>query len=251
MATEDLGLQLVGTVVAENPWDSLAIIEDRSTGKQYPRREGDRVGKRAVVKKILRNRVVIDAGSGEVMLVMGHSQSSGSPPAGYQGVGGRVPESTKFYASVVRDQDLNIFLPKTYDRKDVDAYFADLDRWRKLHVDPAGEGNSAGGFVITHIQRGSVPWRMGLRSGDAIKSVNGEVISGPDEVGTFFNTLKRGGEISVGIERESEAQELQISVPVASAEAAPPDSVPPVEDREPVPGEEGGPGAEPEKEVSQ
>ena len=215
MATEELGLQLIGTVVADNPWDRLAIIEDRNTGKQYPRREGDRVGKKAVVKKILRNRVIIDAGSGEVILVIGHSQPSGSPPARYQGARGRVPASTQFYASVVRGQDLNIFLPKTYDRKDVDTYFADMDAWRKTHVQPAGEGNAAAGFVITNIQRGSVPWRMGLRSGDAIKSVNGKVISGPDEVGTFFNTIKKGGEISVGIERESEAQELQISVPVA------------------------------------
>jgi len=215
-ATEDLGLQLFGTVVADNPRDSLAIIEDRDTGKQYPLREGDRVGKQAVVKKILRNRVIIDAGNGEVMLVMGHSQPSGIPPARYQGAGGRVPASTRFYASVVRGQDLNIFLPKTYDRKDVDTYFADMEAWKKLHVQSAGEGDAAAGFVINHIQRGSVPWRMGLRSGDAIKRVNGEVISGPDEAGAFFDTLKRGGEISVGIEREGEAQELQISVPAAS-----------------------------------
>jgi hypothetical protein len=58
LAKKDLGLKLVGTVVADDPVMSRAIIDNRSIKKQEAYREGDTAGK-VKIKKILRNNVVI------------------------------------------------------------------------------------------------------------------------------------------------------------------------------------------------
>ena len=69
-------LELVGTVVSNNSEMTLAIITDPSTRKQRVYHEGDRVGQKALIKKIMRNRVIIDAGDGDIMLSILHKGSS-------------------------------------------------------------------------------------------------------------------------------------------------------------------------------
>ena len=207
LATRDIGLNLVGTVVADNPEMSVVVLYKQATRKQGIYREGDRVMK-IMIKKILRNRVIIDAGSGEVMLTMLHSQPSSIHPASYQAARIQPPANT------VRPTGLNALMPTTYERKDVDLYFANIDALNQVHVKPTEDVDEPAGFVIRRIGRGSIPWRMGFRNGDLIKSVNGQAISSPDEANTLFQTLKRGGNVTVDIEREKKTQELQIAVPV-------------------------------------
>ena len=64
LASKSLGLRLVGTVVAGDPEMSLAIIEQEGTGKQRIYYEGERAGM-SLIKKILRNEVIIDDGRRE------------------------------------------------------------------------------------------------------------------------------------------------------------------------------------------
>jgi general secretion pathway protein C len=208
LATQDMGLKLVGTVVADDPGMSVVIIYKHATKKQGVYREGDRVGKKALIKKILRNRVIIDAGKGEAMLTMMHGQPSVSQPVRYQAARIRPPAKT------VRPTGMNALMPTTYERKDVDLYFANIDALKQVHVKPLEQADGSAGFAIRRLRRGSIPWRMGLRNGDVIKGINGKAISSPDEADAFFQTLKKGGNISVEIERKSTTQELQIAVPV-------------------------------------
>ena len=69
LAKKDLGLELVGTVVADNPKMSRAIIDNRKTRKQEAYREGDNAGK-VKIKKILRNNVVITTAKGDELLTV-------------------------------------------------------------------------------------------------------------------------------------------------------------------------------------
>jgi type II secretion system protein C len=199
MATQELGLKLIGTVVADDPEDSLAVIEDRTNGKQYPRREGDRVGK-ALIKKILRNEVIINAGRGDKMLTMLHEQPSGGEPVPYQAAGIQHPANTA--ESTTR---LN--------REDVAPYFADISQLKEqLLLHPIHQENEPAGFLVRNIKRGSILWRMGLRNRDVVKGVNGRAVTSPDEADAFFQDLKKGGVITVEVERARRAQELKIEI---------------------------------------
>ncbi len=58
LAEKNIGLKLVGTVVANDAHFSRAIVHVTKTREQGAYREGDQAGK-AKIKKILRNKVVI------------------------------------------------------------------------------------------------------------------------------------------------------------------------------------------------
>ena len=87
----DVSLKLIGTAVADDPELSMAIIEIRGTRKQSYIREGDWVGG-VRIKKILRNRLIIDYGKKEIKVAMlqslpGENETSafGSAPTADQG----------------------------------------------------------------------------------------------------------------------------------------------------------------------
>jgi type II secretory pathway component PulC len=69
LAEKDLGLILIGTVLAEDPKMNIAIIDNRSTQLQESYHEGDRIGE-VLVKRILWDKVVIETERGEELLVM-------------------------------------------------------------------------------------------------------------------------------------------------------------------------------------
>ena len=53
--------------------------------------------------------------------------------------------------------------------------------------------------------------RFGLRTGDVIKEMNGEEITGPDDAETFFQTLAGGGKLTIVVERRGRLQKLNLS----------------------------------------
>jgi hypothetical protein len=70
----DISLKLIGTAMADDPELSMAIVEIRGTRQQRYFREGDWVGG-VRIKKILRNRLIVDYGKKEVNVAMLHSHS--------------------------------------------------------------------------------------------------------------------------------------------------------------------------------
>jgi hypothetical protein len=76
IADKDLGLSLIGTVLADDPKMNVAIIENRSTRQQEPYREGDRIGE-VLVKRIFWNNVIIETDGGEALLVMTFEGTAG------------------------------------------------------------------------------------------------------------------------------------------------------------------------------
>jgi type II secretion system protein C len=192
-----LGLKLVGTVVGDDSAMNFAFIDNQATRKQEAYHEGDRVGQ-ALIKKILRNNVVLNTGSGDEVLTMEHKESAGSTPVSRASVGS---EPAAAQSSAIR-----------LDRAEVEPYFADINALKQVYVKPIEEVDGPAGFMIRRIRRGSIPWRMGFRNGDLIKSVNGKAISSPDQADTFFQTLKEGGEITVEIKRSGLIRQLQLEI---------------------------------------
>jgi len=197
VALKVLGLKLVGTVVGDDEAVNLAIIDDQSTRKQDLYREGDQAGQ-ALVKKILRNKVVLNTGSGDEVLTMEPEEKAGSSP--------------------VRQQPLTS-LPTTptesgkLAREEVEFELPEYTRLMKqVGVRPHVEEGKPAGFMVYNINPDSIYAKMGLENGDVIKSLNGQPIETTEQAVDFYNRLKEGGEITLEIKRDDSTLELRFEI---------------------------------------
>jgi hypothetical protein len=76
VADKNLGLSLVGTVLADDPKMNIAVIDNRSTRQQERYHEGDRIGE-VLVKRIFWDTVIIETERGEELLVMSFEGTAG------------------------------------------------------------------------------------------------------------------------------------------------------------------------------
>ncbi len=208
LAKKDLGLTLMGTVVANDAAFSRAIVHVSKTRAQDAYREGEQAGE-AKIKKILRNKVVITTDKGDLLLTVDQddfgksggalsnqrrapmSLTAPQPTAAEMGSGspGTTPRR-----SVRRAISLN--------RDEVQATLADTDQLlQQLTVSPFMQGDQPAGFIISNIPRGSILTRMGLRNGYVVTGINDQGITNPDQAAEFFRTLAQGGEVTIQVRR--------------------------------------------------
>ncbi|MBW1982932.1 MAG: PDZ domain-containing protein [Deltaproteobacteria bacterium] len=198
LALDDLGLRLVGTVVAGGPVESVAIIEDARTRKQGVYHEGDRV-KEALIKKILRLSVVVNTGERDEMLTMA------TPEKGRRAPVSRAPRRSPPRPAPGRTVQL--------DRDEIESSMQDLNKlMRQVRIRPYMEGRKPAGFLVTNIKPGSIFAKMGLRNGDVIQAVNDEEITSPEQAIDFYESLMEGGEIALQIKRGRRKRELHYEI---------------------------------------
>ena len=185
-ADANIGLRLVGTVVIENSGKSLAIVDHEQTGKQEACWEGSRFGQ-VLIKKIFRDRVIIDAGNGEEILSMEPGRGIGSRS---------VPTQTA-----------------RLDRKEVAAVLPDyMSLVKTVRIRPHLEAGRPGGILIYNIDPEGLFGKMGLQDGDVIKAVNGEPLTVTLDAVEFYNRLKHGGRVTLAVQRGEENVQLRIQV---------------------------------------
>jgi len=210
LAKKDIGLKLVGTVVADDASLSRAIIDVQKTKDQEAYREGEKAGE-ARIKKILRNKVVITTATGDQLLAIEAEDfaksstsaakrglASGSVQYPQQVPGAAAPGSPVTGSSFNRARSASINLK----RGEVETALADTDRLlQEVKVTPFLQGDNPAGFIINNIPRGSILTRMGLRNGYVVKQLNDSEITSPDQAAEFFRTLAAGGEVTFQIQR--------------------------------------------------
>jgi type II secretion system protein C len=200
-AEKSLGLKLVGTVAGDDSVTSFAIIENNSTRKQELYHEGDKAGE-VLIRRILRNRVVIDAGRGDEVLTL-ELQESGKK-LGFSSVQQRVETSVQ---SNGRHQNLQL------DREELVASLADIEELiQQVHLTPYTLGNQPMGFMITEIPTDSVLAKIGLRSGDVIKAINDKTVTGPDDAVAFFQKIRESREVEIQLTRRRRPIQISLNI---------------------------------------
>jgi general secretion pathway protein C len=209
-AKKDLGLALVGTVVADDPRLSRAIIDNRGIRKQEAYREGETAGK-AKIKKILRNNVVITTADGDELLTVEVKESGRIAPAA---LSKRVGSQASSAQPVTGTRRLNTRTSSiSLKREEVAASLADIDGlMHQMPVTPYMQGEQASGFRITRIPRDSVLRKMGLRSRDVIVGIDDETITGPDQAADFFQRLAGGGEVTIKLKRRRRTRQIKLNI---------------------------------------
>jgi len=199
VAVKSLGLKLVGTVVANKPEESSAIIEDLTSRKQEVYREGDEV-KNTRIKRILRHNVIINTGTRDEVLTMLPEESTEKSSAPARPTRGR-PKPASGTSSI------------QLDREELESQMADLNElMQQVRIRPFMEGKNPAGFLVSNIKPGSLFSKMGLRNGDVIQGVNGETITTPDQAIELYESLMEGGAIDLDIKRGRRTQKLRYAV---------------------------------------
>ena len=187
-AEKSLGLKLIGTVAGDDSTMSFAIIDNKTTRKQELYHEGDKAGE-VLIKRILRNKVIVDAGRGEELLALELEET------------GRKVEFSPPTQSAVRERGP---APKEeslkFDRTEVEASLANVDQLiQELSISPFTRAGKPAGFRIGKLPAESILLAMGLRTGDLITGVNDQAITGPEQAAEFFQTLKQGGDVTIKV----------------------------------------------------
>ena len=188
-AAHHVDFRLVGTVVADVPGKSLAVIENESTGGQRGYIEGDQVGE-ILIKEILYGKVVIQTPSGDAVLSV---KSGGGTHA------------------FIKPPDATPPLIAQMDRQEFDAVLPDYTHlMREIRMRPRFTAGRPKGFVIYNIDPESLLDRMGLKNGDLIMGVNDTSFATTQPVVEFYEALKAGGTASFKIQRDGDIKELHI-----------------------------------------
>ncbi len=185
----EMGLTLRGTITGPREL-ARAIIE--KDGKQDLYKLGDTI-KGATIVAIYRNKVIMDVGGQEQMLVV-----SEGPSGGTKTVSARVYRRYKH-------------------RSSMSPGFADvmqhLDRYiGKARIVPYFKGGRPYGFRINNVAKNTQIYKLGVRSGDIIKSVNGMPIRTPEDAFKAYQDIKDATSMDVEVERRGNS--LRLTIPL-------------------------------------
>jgi general secretion pathway protein C len=223
-------LKLVGTVVG-SPERTYAVIEDLSTKRQELYRVGDLV-REAKLMEVTRNRVVLDnRGRREELLSFEKSDAAGPPPSEPAARPSAAPRRAPLPPrSQPVEPPPN---PSQEDERDVaeaeiekvsenvwrlsrDDLAVQLDNFGQMMKDarltPHFTGGQPDGFMITNLPGNSFLARMGLRSGDIMKGVNGQKFGSLEEFFQVYQQLQTEPILQLEVERSNRTEVLTYEV---------------------------------------
>jgi type II secretion system protein C len=210
VAGKDVGLKLIGTVVASNPKLNYAVIDVNATREQGIFRERERVGK-AVISRIFRNNVIIETDGGQRRrLTVGEEEVLKKPQAAQASLPS-YPESPAPAAQSadVREGTINIQVPRDVIESSMSNIPALME---EVSISPHLRDGNPDGFTVRSVGRRNILSRLGLRAGDVIKSIDDTELAGPEEAEMFFRRLAEGGDISILVERHGRPRRLNLNI---------------------------------------
>jgi type II secretion system protein C len=201
-ADKTSGLKLIGTVLSDNSKIKSAIIEYHKDQNIY--HEGDTAGS-YVIKKILRNNVIVTTENGDRLLALKSdytdpgkivlASSSQAAPKAYSRnrIGGRFK---------------TVELP----RQEIMAVFNDIDQLiSKVGTRPHNSGRLTG-FKINSVPEKSILYRIGLRSHDSILAFNDEPIKGENRAFEFLKQISEGKKVTIKYRRRNRISRIELNL---------------------------------------
>ncbi len=161
-----------------------------------------------LIKKILRNHVIIDAGRGDEMLTMLYASSASRPASEQTGMDEPAPRQVPTSRRLTgRQQAFSL------DREEVISSLSDLDQvMKQVSLSPYMVYDRASGLRITNIKAGSIFEKIGLRNRDVILGVNDLEITGPELAAEMFKTIAQGGEVTIKVKGRRRSRLIRLNI---------------------------------------
>ena len=175
-----LNIALLGTVTGPEE-NARAVIEDSVRKTQGLYRVGDAV-QNAVIRKIVRGKVVLRVGEKDEVLSMD------APEAG---TGGHAPAGPT-------DSGDSVTLARSEIHKSLQNINQLLTQAR---IRPYLKDGKPDGFILSYIKADSFFTQLGLQRGDIVKSINSKPIKTPEDAFSFYKAVESGDPLSMEILR--------------------------------------------------
>ena len=192
LETATLDARLWGTV-SGNDSSRFAVIETKdSTNRRQQNlfREGDTI-EHAVIKKILRDKVVISLdGQRQLLLLEDYKSQTRRRPSARRTISGRAT-----YRRIIP-------------RSVIDRAVRDVGRlMTQAKITPRKDG-----LAVSAIKPGSLFRRLGLRNGDVIEGVNGRTIQSVDDALSIYSRLRNDSSVTLDIKRGGRKRTMQYAI---------------------------------------
>ena len=184
-----LKIALLGTTTG-NHKNAFAVIEEIDRKKQDLYKAGDSI-QGAVVKKVLRGKVILRVNNKDEMLIMKKPHSS-------QTENGEQSSRPKLTGTTI-----------TVNPSDLQGSLKDLNKLlSQAHIRPLFKDGQADGLIITRIKADSFFSKLGLRDGDTVQGIDGESINSPDDILGLYGKLKSGSQVSLQVRRNGTSKTI-------------------------------------------
>ncbi len=184
-----LKIALLGTV-AGSEQNAVAVIEEKKLRKQGLYRVGDSV-QGAMVKMILRGKVVLRVGDKDEILTMDEDTSSKSG-------NGRGQSGASGVQTTIRVR-----------RSDIEKSMRNINTLlSQVRIRPHFKNGEADGLSISRIRPNSIFTKLGLRNGDVVQAIDETPIQSPDDILSLYEKIKSGSNISIQITRRGRQKTL-------------------------------------------
>lgn len=178
-------LILKGTISGKEEF-SRAIIEDLTTRKEDLYEVGDTVGGAKIIK-IERNKVVLKRGDGEETLYAFNEATPSLPSVRTIKTPPERVVSKKLAQRIIENPESIL---------------------REARIVPYVKEGRMSGLRVDNIKKGSIMELMGVKSGDIIKEINGEVLDSPEKIFRLYEELQQATRVTATIERGGRRETL-------------------------------------------
>jgi len=189
LETAKLDARLWGTV-SGNDSSRFAVIETKDSANRRQQnlyKEGDTI-EHAVIKRILRDKVVVNlAGQRQLLLLEEYISQTRRRRSLRRTIPGKAT-----YRRIIR-------------RSAIDRAVSDVGQlMTQAKIMPRKDG-----LVISAIKPGSLFRRLGLRNGDVIEGINGRTIQSVDDALSIYSRLRYDSSVAVDIKRGRRKRTMQ------------------------------------------
>jgi type II secretion system protein C len=198
----DLPVTLLGTVVAVPIEMSAALIHHDDEKKSYGYGIGDRILD-ATVLAIAADRVIVKRGDGSQEYI---ARGEIEEPDRRRAPAGDLDEDDQ----ISKEGDDRYVIS----RELVDQTLGDMNaimRMARARPHKDADGN-VDGFRLSGVRRNKLIYKLGVRSGDIIHSVNGQPLTSIQEAMGAFESMQRDSEFSFEITRRGQKKTMQYEV---------------------------------------
>ena len=215
----ELDIQLVGTLVADDPNVSIATVNAKGTSRLV--RVGAELDESAKLVFIARRYIIVDEKGEQKIIrlwadkVAGKGKPVSATPA--RGAAARkssIPKSTakpkKAYTdgiTKVSDSEYEV------SRAMLDEQLQDLSQLgMEARIVPNYRNGKYEGFKLVGVRPNSLYRALGIRSGDIVKRINGVEINSPNKAIQLFEQFKSASSIQMDTERRGKAKTFTYNI---------------------------------------
>ncbi len=218
----DLNVKLMGSMVSGKPEYSLALVSESGTKTSYIVGIGDRIMGEAEIIEIRRDRIIFRR-NGRLEYIKIENSISGSPgirpkSSTISSVGKDIkplyapPAAAKAAAATsVKQVSANKF---EIDRKSLNEQLSDREGLAKAArlvpvYDKDGKSN---GIKLINVSNSSVYSQIGIKTGDIVKSINGQKIDSQAKALQLLDSMKNQSKVAIEVERRGKKETMEYTV---------------------------------------